>query len=240
MAPSIHEQTLVPKRRATSVVDRTTTGLPPDLLNRAAGRLQILAWLYAFTFFMAAFFHPLVMPEARTIFFERAENWAPGVISIGVAVSVALAIRVIRLRPAAVTSLALVFEVVGSYGIAAAEFLHPLGLSVGQSWIGLSWVAAWMLLFHVVVPTRPRYAVIAALVSVTAVPAMVVLSLSMFPPETRPTAGMIFFGFGFGYLLVVIMAYVGARVVYGLGTEVTRARELGRATVCSRGRRPSS
>jgi eukaryotic-like serine/threonine-protein kinase len=227
MAPSIHEQTLVPKRRATSVVDRTTTGLPPDLLNRAAARLQILAWLYAFTFFMAAFFHPLVMPEARTIFFERAENWAPGVISIGVAVSVALAIRVIRLRPAAVTSLALVFEVVGSYGIAAAEFLHPLGLSVGQSWIGLSWVAVWMLLFHVVVPTRPRYAVIAALVSVTAVPAMVVLSLSMFPPETRPTAGMIFFGFGFGYLLVVIMAYVGARVVYGLGTEVTRARELG-------------
>ncbi len=84
-----------------------------------------------------------------------------------------------------------------------------------------------MLLFNVVVPTRPRYAVIAALLSVTAVPAMVLLSLSMFPPESRPTAGMIFFGFGFGYLLVVIMAYVGARVVYGLGTEVTRARELG-------------
>ena len=38
---------------------------------------------------------------------------------------------------------------------------------------------------------------------------------------------MIFFGFGFPYLLVVIMAYVGARVVYTLGTEVTRARELG-------------
>ena len=132
------------------------------------------------------------------------------------------------------------------------------GCHVGQSWIGLSWVAVWMLLFNVVVPTAPRYAVIAALLSVTAVPAMVLLSLSMFPPESRPTAGMIFFGFGFGYLLVVIMAYVGARVVYGLGTEVTRARELGsyrlehrlgqgewakcgaRATACSHGRRPSS
>jgi len=40
--------------------DRATTGLPPDLLNRAAYRLQILCWLYAFTFFMAAFF-PVVL-----------------------------------------------------------------------------------------------------------------------------------------------------------------------------------
>jgi len=38
---------------------------------------------------------------------------------------------------------------------------------------------------------------------------------------------MIFWAFGFPYFLVVIMAYVGARVVYNLGTEVTRARELG-------------
>jgi eukaryotic-like serine/threonine-protein kinase len=227
MAPSIYEQTLVPKRRTTSVVDRTTTGLPPDLLNRAAARLQTLAWLYAFTFFMAAFFQPLILPESRRILLERAVNWAPGVVSIAVAVSVALAIRVVRLRPAAIMAVALVFEVVGSYGIAAAEFLHPLELSPDQSWVGLSWVAVWMLLFNVVVPTVPRYAVIAALASVTAVPAMVLLSMSMFPPPLRPTAGMFFFGFGFGYLLVVIMAYVGARVVYGLGTEVTRARELG-------------
>jgi serine/threonine-protein kinase len=38
---------------------------------------------------------------------------------------------------------------------------------------------------------------------------------------------MIFLAFGFPYLLVVVMAYVGARIVYTLGTEVSRARELG-------------
>ena len=111
-------------------------------------------------------------------------NWAPGVISITVAVSVALAIRMAQLRPAAVTVLALVFEVVSSYGIAAAEFLHPHGTDVGEAWIGLSWVAVWMLLFNVVVPTVPRYVVIAALASVTSVPAMVLLSISMFPPAS--------------------------------------------------------
>ena len=41
------------------------------------------------------------------------------------------------------------------------------------------------------------------------------------PPE------QFFFGLVFPYILVVGMAYVGARVVYNLGTEVKRARELG-------------
>lgn len=227
MDASTHEPTLfVPKHRATSIVDRATTGLPPDLLNRAATRLQILAWLYGFTFFMANMFPALLVPGLRRGLFERTENWAPGVISIAVAVSVAITIRLVRLRPAAITAVALVFEVAGSYGIAAAEFLHPLD-GIGLSWVGLSWVAVWMLLFNVVVPTVPRYAVVAALAAVTSVPAMVLLSFSMFPIEPRPTGMMIFLAFGFPYVLVVIMAYVGARVVYNLGTEVTRARELG-------------
>jgi eukaryotic-like serine/threonine-protein kinase len=228
MGPSTHERTLfVPKQRGTSIADRATTGLPPDLLNRVATRLQVLAWLYAFTFFMAAFVPRLFFPDERRFLFERVVNWAPGVISITVAIAVAMTIRMAPVRPAAVTVLALVFEVVSSYGIAAAEFLDPHGLDVDPGRIGLSWVAVWMLLFNVVVPTVPRYAVIAALVSVTSVPAMVLLSISVFPPVSQPDGWLIFFGFGFPYLLVVIMAYVGARVVYTLGTEVTRARELG-------------
>jgi serine/threonine-protein kinase len=217
----------VPRPGGASLVDRATTGLPTDLQNRAATRLQILAWLYSFTFFMAAFFPALLFPAQRAILFERPVYWTPGVISIAVAVAVALAIRMAHLRPAAVAVLALLFEVVSSYGIAAAEFLHPLGLDAGTSWIGLSWVAVWMLLFNVVVPTVPRLAVIAAIASVTSVPAMVLLSIAMFPPVSRPSGAMIFLAFVFPYLLVVIMAYVGARVVYALGTEVKRARELG-------------
>src|SRR5262245_39783288 len=176
---------------------------------------------------MAAFFPRLLFADGRRNLTEHALNWAPGVISIAAAVSVALAIRMARLRPATVMALALVFEVISSYGIAAAEFLQPFGANVAQSWVGLSWVSVWMLLFNVVVPTAPRYAVIAALLSVTSVPVMVLLSMSIFPPVWRPDGLMIFLAFGFPYILVVIMAYVGARVVYMLGAEVTRARELG-------------
>jgi len=217
----------VPKHRSTSIGDRATTGLPPDLLNRAASRLQILAWLYAFIFFMADFFPVFLFPAERKLLFMHSINWVPGVASIAVAISVALALRMGSHRPATVTMLALLFEVVTSYGIAAAEFLQPTGLNVGPPWIGLSWVAVWMLLFNVVVPTVPRYAVFAALASVTSVPVMVLVSISVFPPVRQPDGLMLFFSFGFPYLLVVIMAYVGARIVYTLGTEVSRARELG-------------
>ena len=228
MPPPQNELTLLaPRARGTSIADRATTGLPPDLLNRVSNRLQILCWLYAFTFFMAAFFPSLIVPDVWGNLTAHPLNWAPGAISIVDAVAVALAIRMVHLRPGTVTILALVFEVISSYGIATAEFLSPEPLNVGPPWVGLSWVAVWMLLFNVVVPTVPRYAVVAALISVTSVPAMVLLSIWTFPPKAEPNPVMLFFTFGFPYLLVVIMAYVGARVVYTLGTEVSRARELG-------------
>jgi len=217
----------VPQPRGTSLLDRVTPGLPADLANRAGARLQIVAWLYAFTFFMAAFFPRLIFPDERRILFERAVNWLPAGISIALAVSVASAIGIGRLRPAAITALALVFEVVGSYGIAAAEFLQPGWLDAHSPWVGLSWTALFMLMFNMVVPTPLRYAVSAALVSVSSVPAMVMLSISLFPPAARPDGVEIFFRYGFPYLLVVIQAYVGARVIHKLGTEVMRARELG-------------
>src|SRR5262245_28159155 len=221
--PVMHDSTdgptqFVPKPRGTSLVDRATLGLPPDLLNRAANRLQILCWLYAFTFFMAAFFPRLLFADERSTLIAQPLSWAPGVISIAAAIAVALAIRMAPLRPASVIVFATVVGVISRHGIAAAEFLQPMHKYVDPDWVGLSWVAVWMLLFNVVVPTKPRYAVIAALLSVTSVPVMVATSFSVFPPRTPPDPSLVFFMFCFPYLLVVIMAYVGARVVYHLGT----------------------
>jgi serine/threonine-protein kinase len=223
----------VRKSRGKSTGDRTTA-LPTELMNQAAARLSVLALLYAFTFFMAAFFSSLLFSEERQRLAAHLITWLPGAISIAVALSVAWTIRAVSLSPRALVAVTLVFEIVSSYGIAAAEFLQPSGLNLIGPWIGLSWVAVWTLLFNVVVPTLPRYAVLAALASVTSVPVMAVTSLRVFGPgkETinNPLINSwvaIFFTFVFPYLLVVIMAYVGARVVYTLGKEVSRARELG-------------
>jgi len=213
-------------RRASSF-SQSSLGLPPDVVSQSAARLRILALLYAFVFFMAGYFPALLFPADRAHLFSSFTLWGPGVIAIAVALAVAAVIRSPRLPLSAAMNLGLAFEVVSNYGIAAAEFLDPAGLNPEVRWFGLSWVAVWTLLFTVVIPTPPRRAVMAALASVSSVPVVIGFAITVYPHSLKPNPWQFFFGLVFPYLLVVVMAYVGARVVYALGTEVSRARALG-------------
>ena len=229
MAPAeTRDHLLLPHRgRPTTSQRAIGTGLPADLLSQAAGRLSIIAQLYAFIFFMAAFFPPLLFEADRKLLFGSVLAWAPALTAIVVALLVAAIVRSGRVPVSAIMTVGLLFEVASSYGIAAAEFLDPLRLQSYTTFQGLSWVAVWILLFTVAVPTRPQRAIMAALASVSSVPVVVAIAIATIAPSFTPDPGQFFFWFIFPYLLVVMMAFVGARVVYGLGTEVTRARELG-------------
>jgi serine/threonine-protein kinase len=121
----------------------------------------------------------------------------------------------------------LAFEITSSYAIAAAEFGDPMSIEMHHGYLGLSWVAVWVVLFTVVVPTSPRRAVVAALASVSSVPVIIGLNIATVVTSFRIDPAQFFLGLVFPYLIVVGMAYVGARVVYHLGSEVKRARELG-------------
>jgi eukaryotic-like serine/threonine-protein kinase len=211
--------------RRRSATGWAQTPFPTDVINEAVTRLRALGLLYAFTFLMADFVPELLFRPGAL--FANPIKWVPGSISIAAALAVVIVLRRARLEYRVVTIVSLVFEIVGSYGIAAAEFLQPSGLNISPPWIGLSWVAVWTLTFNVVVPTPPRYAVLAALAAVSSVPVMVGLSLSLFPPPVSRDGVTMFVAFVLPYILVVIMAYVGARVVYSLGTKVSHARELG-------------
>jgi hypothetical protein len=206
---------------------RISSGLPADLVSQSAARLRILALLYAFVFFMAGIFPALLIPGERAHFLGSFVQWGPGVISIAVAVLVAAVLRSPRLPLSAAMNIGVTFEIASCYGIAAAEFADPMMLETHQGFMGLSWVAVWMLLFTVVVPTSPRRAVLAALASMSSVPVVIALVMTTGLTTVRLDPAQFFFGLVFPYLLVVGMAYVGARVVYNLGTEVKRARELG-------------
>ena len=210
--------------KRTSGHREPTPGLSTDLLSQSAERLRILALLYAFVFFMAGIFPALLFEHDRAKLLSSPRYWAPGVVAIVGALLVAVVIRNARVPLPRVMTIGLAFEVASSYGIAAAEFLDPSALE-HITWLGLSWVAVWTLLFTVVVPTPPRRALIAALASVSAVPIVIGLVTPAVSLTNIPLP--FFFGFIFPYLLVVVMAYVGARVVYALGTEVTAAQELG-------------
>jgi eukaryotic-like serine/threonine-protein kinase len=176
---------------------------------------------------MAGIFPALLVPGDRAQFLGSFLQWGPGVIGIVVALLVAAVIRRPRLPPHAAMNLGLAFEVASSYAIAAAEFADPMQIENHRGYLGLSWVAVWVVLFTVVVPTSPRRAVVAALASVSSVPVIIGLVIASGAISFSLDPAQFFLGLVFPYLLVVGMAYVGARVVYNLGTEVKRARELG-------------
>jgi len=217
----MHPDARDPTARAIS------SGFPVDLLSQSAGRLRVLALLYAFVFFMAGIFPVLLFRSDRAQFLGSFLRWGPSVFGIVVALLVAAVIPRARVSLPAAMNIGLAFEIASSYAIAAAEFADPMGLEMHRGYLGLSWVAVWIVLFTVVVPTSPGRAVSAALASVSSVPVIVGLMIASGTTSFRLDPGQFFLGLVFPYLLVVGMAYVGARVVYNLGTEVKRARELG-------------
>jgi len=220
--------------RELPVVERSTgdrpthvTGLPPDLLAQSAKRLRIVALLYAFVFFMSNPLTALLFADERAAFLSSVVRWAPSVASIGTALLVAALTWSRQVPVGTVLAVGLVFEVVGSFGIATAQYLDVTRYTTEPPWAGLSWVAVWVLGFAVMIPSPPRWALLAALVSASAVPLVVgfVAATEVLPVAMTPLR--FFFQIVLPYLLVVLSAYVAASVVYRLGTELKRARELG-------------
>jgi serine/threonine-protein kinase len=195
--------------------------------------LRVLALLLAFVFTMSNFVSVLVVGgEELAHFFSSVSYWGPGAISIVLALALAVLCGSPRISDRVLLNIGLVFEVVVSFGIAAAEyseFYAPIQVAPGDfGGVGLSWVSVWILLFTVVVPSRPRIALLAALASASSVPITFANTLARTEELAFvPTPSEFFVAFVLQYLLVVLMAYVGARVVYKLGTDISRAQEMG-------------
>jgi serine/threonine-protein kinase len=182
--------------------------------------------LYAFVFFMAGVVPPLLSAEGRSYVLGNAGYWVPDFLAIAMALGVVWFTRLKTIPLHTVMKVGLVFLVVSNYGIAAAEFIDPMRLDM-NGWMGLSWVAVWTPLYMVAVPTPPRRALVAMLASVSAVPVMIGYMVASHRTIFQPGAFDFFLVVVFPYLLIVLMGYVGARVVYSLGKQVTRAQELG-------------
>jgi len=204
--------------------------LPPDLQTEALRRLRIVALLYATAFFLAGPLPSLLSEHGRAIYFGLPEMWVPAFCSIVGGFAMAAVTGLTGVSAAVRTLAGLAFEVLGSIGIAAAEYHHISSPIVygeyGAGGFGLSWVAVWVMLFSVAVPAPPRVALISAAVSLAMVPATYAVYVALH--STMPLNGEPFFFFlVFPYLVVLLMAYVGARVVSRLGAAVRQARELG-------------
>jgi serine/threonine-protein kinase len=128
-------------------------------------------------------------------------------------------------------NIGLVFEVVGAYGIAFSAYWGVYrGLVYETEHLaifGLSFVAPWIMFFTIVAPNEPRKALLAAFLSSTSVPVVLLLTMRYGGTSIEFTTGLWVSAVVVPYAMIVLTAWIGARVVYGLGTAVKRAREMG-------------
>jgi serine/threonine-protein kinase len=201
-----------------SLSDTPALSLPPDLLDEARDRLAKAALVYAAAYALA------FVPGLLT---TPADQEHPVLNAIGfgfILTSAAFGLAVRRARPsAAVTlSLAVALQVFGALGI---EFGLPWWIEhSGGAIAGLSWSCVWIAIYPVIVPTRLGIAAGAALLAASVRPLMFGVAMARGTPV--PTVNEIIGAFLPNYICAGLAIAV-AKIVYGWGREVTRARQLG-------------
>jgi serine/threonine-protein kinase len=159
-----------------------------------------------------------------------ASQWAPPVGVLATSLAMLALARSGRLRPETVVRVGLVYEVAVSFGAAAGGMLGAFVDATPEQFepdrVGLSPVGVWMMFFTVLVPARPREALLALLASASAVPSLYAAQAGAGAAPDLP-AGRFFLLFVLPYLVVAALSYVAARVVHRLGVEVHRAHEMG-------------
>jgi serine/threonine-protein kinase len=162
--------------------------------------------------------------------FRNPLQWIPGVTMMAAALLVFFLVRSPRLSPSAVIVVGLVFQVVISFSIPISSYYQAFyGLEAERltiDLIGLSSVAVWIMFFAVVFPSRPRHALIALILSGSAVPVTIALLIRYGDAPAMPTGQFVGL-FVVPYVIVVVTAYIAARVIYGLGRDILQAEELG-------------
>jgi tRNA A-37 threonylcarbamoyl transferase component Bud32 len=223
---------LVTRMERTSSSDSRvqSPGLPEDLLRDSARRLRVIALIYAGGFLLATIAEALVDPIARENI-ARFSWWGADLASIAFALMVAGLASNRRIHPATVMNIGLVFEVVAAYGIAFSTYW---GRYQGLEYVpehlglfGLSYVAPWIMFFTIVSPNLPRRALIAAIAAGSSVPVTLLLTIRYGGTSIVLTPAVLINNILVPYLMIVVTAWVGALVVYRLGTAVTKAREMG-------------
>jgi tRNA A-37 threonylcarbamoyl transferase component Bud32 len=188
-----------------------------------------VALLYSLAYFLADLAPSIVAGQLAEAF-QSPIHWVPTVSSIFIGLVVAALAASPRITWRAKLHIGLVFEVVGSYGIALAMYTQAerfRDTPIVFHALSPSWVAIWMILYSIVVPAPPGRALLALLASASAPAVVIGYSLQQAGLSHVFTPAMFFLHHVFTYLICVGLAYAGARIMVTLGVEVSRARELG-------------
>jgi serine/threonine-protein kinase len=205
------------------------SGLPRDLLDQVRGRVRLLMLLL----FVAFALEPVVVGISLLVATLHGDPIPPmfyahrGFVLADAAVAVASAglwwvARQDSVSPTRLHTLGLVYQVVICFEIA---FTTMWAWALMRGGIPpLTWVPTVIVLFPLIMPGPPRRMLLAAVLAGAMSPLALLLldrwgKVSPLPDDYFQAVLGPVFGIGF--------AYMGARVVYGLGRQVAVARELG-------------
>ncbi|MFL5517332.1 MAG: serine/threonine-protein kinase [Gemmatimonadales bacterium] len=206
-----------------------SSALPDDLLEQMRGRVRLLALLMlaAFAIDPILFFgaQALAKFQGRIIPDEvqrdAAFYWCDVAVVV-VSAGLWLLARSSRISVTRLRAIGLGYEVVLCFVVAfrtIGEYYRDLGMLPN-----LTWAPAIVILFPLIMPAPPRLMLPAALAA-GSMPLLALVALQSLAQV--PVDGAYMFNTAMGSAIAIGFAWMGSRVVYGLGREVAAARELG-------------
>jgi serine/threonine-protein kinase len=209
-------------------------GLPPDLAAQAGSRLGAMALAYAGGY--------AVLYTLSRLFEDFPGGWGFGglagpdvtaVVFIGTSLFIfAIAVSG-RVDPYRLLHIGLFYEVFGALGVEIDILWWPaLGLWPPDEAFavnGISWTCPWIVLFPLIVPSTPGKATLAAFCAASIRPLLLLIVTAQ---------GGAFAGADFSVAAITdlvlpnyvcfALAVVGARIVWGYGSHISKARRMGR------------
>jgi serine/threonine-protein kinase len=216
--PAERLATVAGRPGASTAKTTTAYGLPAELISAGAKRLGGAA--LACALLLAVVFTTMNLTQP-----VGAKSLALANVVAGASITLSLIMAAITRRniaPERLLDLGLGYEVVGALGIAMAEALSSP--TSGGSVRGVSWVCIWIVLFPLVVPSTPIKTLWAGLASACMGPLALVMATEVGVPMPSGTQMALLTLPNFAS---AGLAMLFARVIHKLGTDVSRAREMG-------------
>jgi serine/threonine-protein kinase len=205
------------------------SGLPTDLLEQVRGRVRLLALLLFIGFVIDPVLYFAGWIVGRFVVHDIPPEFYANLRFILADLAVALASALVwwvarqeYVSSARLHTIGLIYQVLICFQIAyTSQWQWYIQTATIPP---LTWVVTVILIFPLIMPGPPRRMLTAAVVAAATSP----FALWLLDHSGKVVAGPEdYFRAVLGPVVSVIFAYIGARMVYGLGREVAAARELG-------------
>jgi serine/threonine-protein kinase len=197
---------------------RTSVQLPPELLQKARGRLKFLAALIGALCLISSIIGAIELSMGG----YRYELLILYLAVFCVSAAVFLACRSRGIGHSLVLRIGLVYEVL-ICSVISTTFNWLNFVEVGVAPLA-TWTSIWIVVFPLIIPSRPMTTLIVAFLAAVTSPLSVFVLDLVGAAEPVPYD---YFVASVSPALCIIIAVASSKVIYGMSLDVARARELG-------------